>query len=56
MDPQQMESYRPITQTSTIVKVMERLVTIRIRHLAETRRLLTENQADFRNGRCTEYR
>ena len=54
MDPQKPDSYRPISIISTIGKLMERLVTNRIRYEAETRRLLSENQADFRNGRSTE--
>ena len=35
-------------------KVMELLVTIRSRYEAETRRLISENQAGFRNGCSTE--
>ena len=52
--PKQHPSNHPISLISTIGKVMERLVTIRIRYEVETRRLLSENQAGFLNGRSTE--
>ena len=52
-DPQKLDSYRPISLTSTILKVMEHPVTNRVRYEVETRRLLSENQAGFRSGRST---
>ena len=49
-DPQKLDSCRPISLTSTIGRVMKRLVTNRIRYEAETRRLISEKQAGFQNG------
>ena len=42
-DPQKLDSYRPISLTSTMSKVMELLVTNSNRYEDETRRLLSEN-------------
>ena len=49
-DLKKLDSCRPIAPTSIIWKVMERLVTNRIRDEAEIRRYLSENHAAFRNG------
>ena len=49
-----MDGYRPISLTSTMGKVMERLVTNRLRYFAECLNLLTPFQAGFRTGRSTE--
>ena len=54
MNPQKLESYRPISLTTTIGNVMERLVTNRIRYEVYTRGLLSENQAGFRNGHSSQ--
>ena len=51
---QKMESYRPISLTSTVGKTIERLVTNRLRYFAKLMHLLTEYQAGFRHGRSTE--
>ena len=53
-DTQCLDSYRPISLTSTIGKVMERLVTNRLRYFAECHSLFTPFQAGFRTGRSTE--
>ena len=53
-DAQCLDSYRPISLTSTMGKVMERLVTNRLRYFAECHNLLTPFQAGFRTGRSTE--
>ena len=47
-------SYRPISLTSCLGKLMERMVTNRLYHLAESRGLLVEDQAGFRAQRSTE--
>jgi ribonuclease HI len=49
-----VDSYRPISLTSCMGKLMERLVTNRLYHLAESRGLLVEDQAGFRGQRSTE--
>ncbi|MES9973890.1 MAG: reverse transcriptase family protein, partial [Candidatus Thiodiazotropha sp.] len=53
-DANKLDSYRPISLTSTVGKVMERLVTNRLRYITESEKLLSENQAGFRHGRSTE--
>ena len=53
-DAQCLDSYRPISLTSTMGKVMERLVTNRLRYFAECHNLLTLFQAGFRTDRSTE--
>lgn len=50
----QISSYRPISLTSCVVKVLERMISNRLYHLAETRGWLNTNQAGFRKMRCTE--
>jgi len=47
-------SYRPISLTSCLGKLMERMVANRLYHLAESRGLLTEDQTGFRAQRSTE--
>ena len=53
-DQRKMESYRPISLTSTVGKAMERLVTNRLPYFVESMQLLTEYQAGLRYGRSTE--
>ena len=50
----EVESFRPISLTSCLGKVMERLVCNRLYHIAESWGLLTEDQAGFRAMRSTE--
>ena len=49
-----IDSYRPISLTSCLAKVMERLVGNRLKHIAEARGLWCEDQAGFRALRGTE--
>ena len=53
-DTQCFDSYRPISLTSTMGKVMERQVTNRLHYFAECHNLFTLFQAGFRTGRSTE--
>lgn len=53
-DPTNPSSYRPISLTSTIGKLMERLVTNRLNWFLEKNKLLNNNQSGFRNGRSTQ--
>jgi hypothetical protein len=55
-DPNQANSYRPISLTSCVCKTMEmEMVNYRLTHeLEKTKRLPTE-EYDFRRGRSTEY-
>ena len=47
-------SYRPIALTSTICKLMERIVNSRLMWYLETNNLLTQHQSGFRKGRSTK--
>ena len=53
-DHERLDSYRPISLTSSVGKVMERLVTNRLRYITETGNMLQDCQAGFRFGRSTE--
>jgi ribonuclease HI len=53
-DPSNPSSYRPISLTSTIGKLMERLVTNRLNWFLEKNCLLNNNQSGFRHGRSTQ--
>ena len=46
-----LASYRPISLTSCVVKLMERMVAERLYHIAETSNMLNAQQAGFRKGR-----
>lgn len=50
-DPHQASSYRPISLTSTLSKLMERLVTNRLMWYLEKYNLLSNVQSGFRKGR-----
>ena len=50
----EISSHRPIALTSCLGKLMERLVANRLKHIAESKGLWSENQAGFRAQRCTE--
>ena len=52
--PTELESYRPISLTLCIAKLMERLVTNRLCHLAESQNWLCADQSGFRRLRGTE--
>ena len=52
-DPKDPTSYRPISLTSCLGKILEKIIANRLIHLLEDRGLLTNNQAGFRPGRAT---
>ena len=52
-DPQAVSSYRPIALTSTIGKLLERLIVNRLSWWLEAKSLLSLWQAWFRKRRCT---
>jgi hypothetical protein len=45
----EMESCRPITLTSVLVKVFERMISTKLKLFPESKNLLVEEQAGFRN-------
>ena len=47
----ELGSYRPISLTSCVVKVMERMMAERLYHLAESAGMFNHQQAGFRKGR-----
>ena len=52
-DPKDPVSYRPISLTSCLGKILEKIIANRLIYILEDRGLLTENQAGFRPGRST---
>ena len=50
----QLASFRPISLTSCVVKVFERMIGDRIRHIAESNNWLHPSQAGFRKGLSCE--
>ena len=52
-DPQAVSSYRPIALTSTIGKLLERLIVNRLSRWLEAKSLLNVWQAGLRKRRCT---
>ena len=52
-DPEMTDSYRPISLTSCLGKLMEKIVADRLTSYMEMNKLLNENQAGFRKNRCT---
>ena len=52
-DSKKTASYRPISLTSCMGKVLEKIIADRLVFVLETRNLLSHNQAGFRQGRCT---
>ena len=50
----QSSSYRPISLTSCVVKTMERIVNCRLMSYLETGKIISEEQAGFRQFRSTE--
>ena len=52
-DPAFPSSYRPISLTACLGKVMEKIVANRLGKFLENNKLINENQAGFRTERCT---
>ena len=52
-DPKKAASYRPIALTSSICKLMERMVNNRLMWLLESRQLIHQNQYGFRKDHST---
>jgi len=52
-DPLKASSYRPISLTSTLCKLMEKLVTTRSTYHVEKTNILNNIQCGFRKGRST---
>jgi hypothetical protein len=52
-DPNEPTSYRPISLTSCMCEIIERLINRRLLHVIEERRLLPETQYGFRKNRST---
>ena len=49
-----VESFRPVSLTSCVVKTLERMIANRLSYLVETRGWLTDSPAGFRRGRSCE--
>jgi hypothetical protein len=52
--PEYPKSYRPISLTSCIGKLVERMINTRLYWLLENLNQICEEQAGFRKGYCTE--
>ena len=52
-DPKLTVSYRPISLTACMGKLLEKMVADRMLHILEDRNILNDNQAGFRPNRCT---
>ena len=52
-DPESTESYRPISLTSCLGKLLEKIVANRLSQIMEWRGSFNNNQAGFRRNRCT---
>ena len=50
----EMSSFRPISLTSCIAKLLERLIATRMMHIVESRKLLSKAQCGGRRNRCCE--
>jgi hypothetical protein len=50
---EEMESYRPISLTSILAKVFERIILTRLKLFLESQNLLIKEQAGFRNNMST---
>lgn len=49
-----MNNYRPIALTSTISKILEKCIKVRLLHFLESNNILSKNQYGFRENRSTE--
>ena len=50
----EVSSYRPISLTSCIVRVLERIINTRLKWFLQSEKLLASEQAGFREHHCTE--
>ena len=50
----EVSSYRPISLTSCIVKVLERIIKTRLKWLIESEKLFASEQAGFQQHHCIE--
>jgi len=50
----EVESFRPISLTSCVVKLLERMISARLYEMAENQKWLNNEQAGFRKGRSCE--
>ena len=53
-DPSSVENYRPISLTSHLAKLAERLVSARLTHIADREGLIPPEQVGFRRGRAAD--
>ena len=49
--PSEVASFRPISLTSCVVKLLERIIADRLYYIAETNNMFSRFQAGFRKGR-----
>ena len=52
--PSEVASFRPISLTSCVIKVLERIIADRLYYIAETNNMFSRFQAGFRKGRSCE--
>ena len=52
-DPRETTTYRPISLTSCLGKMLEKVIADRLTYFLEDGNLLNHNQAGFRQNRCT---
>ena len=52
--PSEVASFRPISLTSCVVKLLERIIADRLYYIAETNNMFSRFQAGFRKGRSCE--
>ena len=53
-DPSSVENYRPISLTSHLAKLAERMVSARLTHIADRAGLIPPEQVGFRRGRAAD--
>jgi hypothetical protein len=53
-DPKSRESFRPVSLTSAVVKLLERMVVNRLMFWVEEKGVINGWQAGFQRGKCTE--
>ena len=53
-EPKELGSYSPVSLTSVVVKLLERMIANRLYHWLEEKRVINSWQAGFQRGRSTE--